>query len=98
MSTVTKPILLDETGQAILTQLRRINSVEGKIADTTMMPIYLGDYLCSAEYLASSCLKLGDDYYTFNALERQKAVTRGSDIGIIRKFTNDGTINAEVGL
>ena len=39
MSTVTTPILLDETGQAILTQLRRINSVEGKIADTTMMCI-----------------------------------------------------------
>lgn len=98
MSTVTKPILLDETGQAILTQLRRINSVEGRIADTTMMPIYLGDYLCSSEYLASSCLKLDDDYYTFNALGRQKAVTRGSDIGIVRKFTNDGTTNAEVGL
>ena len=70
-----------------------------------LMPVYLGDYLCPLEYLPSCCLKLGDEYYAFNALARDKAVSRGNDIGIIRRFVNhesagsgDTSVNAEVGL
>lgn len=33
MSTVTKPIMLDETGQAIVTQLQRASALQGPKGD-----------------------------------------------------------------
>ena len=56
------------------------------LAGGFITPIYVGDYLCSTEYLPSSVIRVENSFYTINAPQRNKAISDRTNTGIIRKF------------
>ena len=64
------------------------------LAGDLLAPIYVGDYMCSNDYLPSSCVRIENVFYTINAPQRARALSQRTNEGIIRKF--DLQTNAEI--
>lgn len=56
------------------------------LKERPLFPIYIGDYTCHGSYLPSCCLRMGNYYYTIDALESTDASSQQSNAGLIRKF------------
>lgn len=64
------------------------------LKERPLLPVYIGDYTCHGSYLPSCCLRMGNYYYTIDALESTDATEQQSNAGKIRKF--DIVNNVEV--
>lgn len=67
----------------------------------TLAPVYRGDYICEGHYLPSCCLRIGNYYYTLDAIEEPDLPTPADPVdadqrnyGLVHKF--DIQANQEV--
>lgn len=59
-----------------------------------IMPIYIGDYIISTNYLPSSIVKVGNYFYVLNAPSNSYASTNNTEVGKLKVF--DVSTNSEV--
>lgn len=78
-----------------------IQNVDINNIGKTLIPIYLGDYICPSNYCPSSSIKINNNFYAFDCQVRQKNngahVSPTNNEGVIRKFnlTNNAEVIAE---
>lgn len=71
---IIDPVEYDQLEQNIKDEL-----YDGKINSYNILPIYIGDYIASSDYLPSCCLNIGEWFYALDC-------TGTSNIGKVRRF------------